>query len=286
MNRSAVALLALVVIMTAGCPADESPLPDPLVLGVLPDRADDALRLRYRPLADYLQVALDVRVNLVIAADYGDLVDLMATGSVDLANFGGFTFVEATRRTGAVPLVMRDVDARFTSVIIANAASAVDDLKGLEGRSFTFGSRLSTSGHLMPRHYLAQQAIEPEAFFSSINYSGSHDATVELVRDGNVEAGVVNTLVLERMIAEGEVTAGEVRVVWETPPYVDYVYAAQPSLGESARRRLIDAFLCLSPDDSEHRRVLEELDAGGFLPASLTDFTELAAIFDSLEVAP
>ncbi len=284
MSRVGLACVAAIVTMLSACVADEPPMPEVLVLGVLPDRSVNSLDERYRPLADYLQVELDIRVDLVVPDTYAELVDLMAAGDIDIGNFGGYTFVEAARRANAVPLAMRDVDARFTSVIIANGNGSVQNLEDLRGQSFAFGSRLSTSGHLMPRHFLLQQGIQPESFFSAIEFTGSHDVTAMRVRDGEVRGGVVNALVLGRMLADKSIDAADLRIVWETPPYVDYVYAAHPRLDAATRERLVDAFLRLSIRDPQHRRILEALDAKGFLPASMTDFSELAAIVDNLDL--
>jgi phosphonate transport system substrate-binding protein len=66
-----------------------------------------------------------------------------------------------------VPLVMRDIDREFHSVFIASTESDVTDVAGLAGKRFAFGSKSSTSGHLMPRHFLLSEfQIDPDKDFA------------------------------------------------------------------------------------------------------------------------
>jgi phosphonate transport system substrate-binding protein len=53
-------------------------------------------------------------------------------------------------------VVQRPRDAEFHSSFIVRADLDVDSLEDLRGKTFTFGSESSTSGHLMPRYFLVQ----------------------------------------------------------------------------------------------------------------------------------
>ena len=46
-------------------------------------------------------------------------------------------------------------------------------------------------------------------------------------------------------------------------------------MAESTRTRLLDGFLSFDLTDRDHREILDRLGAGGFLPASASDFSEL-----------
>jgi phosphonate transport system substrate-binding protein len=273
--------LALVLLfLVTGCSDRQHEAYEPVVLriGVLPDQGEAILRERFRPLAEHLSQALQKPFELVVPVDYADLVDQFDKGQLDLAYFGGLTFLQAHARAGAVPLVMRDVDAHFTSYFLMTAALPEVDWQGMRGLSFSFGSRLSTSGHLMPRYFLQQHGIEPESYFSDVRYSGAHDATAGLVEKGEVALGAANSQIINKMFATGRLSGQKVRILWETPPYADYVWAVRPDADQAFAQRLLNGFLSLSPINERHAQILEPLDAGGFVPASLEDFTALKEI--------
>jgi len=247
-----------------------------LNVGVLPDQDPDALRRQYQPLIDYLAQYLGIDARLIIPKDYADAVSLFHQKKLDLAYLGGLTFVHARSGSGAEPLVMREVDTRFTSWFLVKPELAQARLSELRDRKLVFGNRLSTSGHLMPRYFLQQQwKIEPEEFFSEVDYSGAHDRTVELVREGRYEVGAVNSGIAKQMLLDGRLEENELQVLWQTPPYPDYVWAVPQGLDEEIKTNLRDAFLRLDSENPEDKAILSSLGATAFLPAGVDDFKTL-----------
>lgn len=252
--------------------------PQILRIGVLPDQNPETLKKRFEPVLDYLSAKLQLTCELIVPDSYPDLLQHFHDQKVDLAYFGGYSYVKAKQRDGAIPLVMRRIDTRFTSLFIVRADNPAQTLEGLENRSIAFGSNLSTSGHLMPRYFLQQKNITPESFFSDVQYSGAHDKTAYRVRDGRVDVGVANATTVRSMLDKGLIMPNEIRILWETPPYADYVWAIRPQLARSFSTRIRDAFLQLSPDNVDHRKVLQNLNAIGYIPANPDDFLALENI--------
>ena len=168
-------------------------------------------------------------------------------------------------------------------MFLAHPDNEKKNLEDFKDAKISFGSRLSTSGHLMPRYFLTERKIDPEAFFSEVLYSGSHDKTAYWVRDGKVDLGAANNQVIRKMFREGHLKRDDIRILWETPVYSDYVWAMQPDLDKAIQSRLLDCFLALSPLNSEHRQILKALGAGGFLPANNADFALLRKVIRLLE---
>lgn len=267
-------LMALVSACTQETPAS----PDVLRIGVLPDESVDTLRDRYQPLDDYLEDKLAQEVRIVVPDSYSHLVELFGANEVDLAFFGGVTFVIAETKHQAMPLVMRDIDIEFSTYFIAQDDTPGTELQDFQGQRIIFGSRLSTSGHLMPRFYLQEQRIEPETFFSSVSHADNHNQTAAAVVRGDAELGAVNSKIFDRMLSSGRIGADELRIVSQTPDYADYVWAAQADWSTDYTDRVRDAFLELSWTKIEHREVLLGVGAGGFLPALQGDFEQLRHI--------
>ena len=257
--------------------------PSVLRVGILPDVGVDNLQQRYDPLLNYLSVETGLEYKLVHAENYADLLRLFSDQEVDLAYFGGYTFVRAQTFFGARPLVMREIDTRFTSVFLVRGENSALLLADFKNKAFSFGSELSTSGHLMPRHFLqVEKQVVPEQFFSKVHYSGAHDKTAYLVRDGKVDLGVANAEIIFAMIKDGRLKQGEIRTLWQAPPYPDNVWAVHDYLDEDVITLLRNAFLKLDKNNKGHNKALSRLGARFFLPAAASDFTRLKRVAESL----
>lgn len=279
-----ISLILLSFIFLPGCSpqSDVGNMPDVLKIGLLPDQDKASMEKRYRPLLSYLSKQLGVSYQIKSADSYAGLVKQFTNKEIDLAYFGGFAFIQALDKANAIPLVMRDIDVNFTSYFIIKTNSTtgneVKHIKDFKGRRLVFGSRLSTSGHLMPRFFLQNRNIDINSFFSSTEYSGAHDKTAYWVRDSKADIGAANSIIIDKMFADGRLKKSDVQILWQSPPYPDYVWAVQADFSETVRNKISDAFLSLSPSNKEHEVILSSLDAGGFLPASVNDFTQLHEI--------
>lgn len=246
---------------------------DVLRVSAIPDESPTELQRKFAPLGDYLEQQLGMPVKFVPVTDYAAVVEALGAGKVDLAWLGGFTYVQAKLRTdgSAVPLVQREEDARFTSKFI----TARDDIKSyadLKGKTFAFGSPSSTSGHLMPRHFLAEAGLTPETDFANVAFSGAHDATAAFVGAGKVDAGALNASVWDKLVAQGKVDTTKLRVFATTPPYYDYNWTVRGDLDPALQRKIKDAFLALDPANPAHKAILDLQRASRFIPTESANY--------------
>jgi len=262
----------------------------PLRIGAIPDQNPEKLNRLYNTLSDELAEELEVPVRYVPVSNYAAAVSAFRNGSLDLVWFGGLTGVQARLQTpGSHVLAQRDIDATFTSVFIAHGASGLkpitsaDQLVQLKGRRVAFGSESSTSGRLMPQHFLAQNGVMPSDFSGGRpGFSGSHDATIALVQSGSYEAGALNAQVWKSQVKEGRVDPAKVSVIWETPPYVDYHWVAGADLdqryGDGFTSRLQSALTTIKPDNERRQTILELFGADAFIPAQASDYAAIEAV--------
>ncbi len=278
MRNKIILMLASVLVAGSLFGCSEAEKPGKVRVGVLPDQSAEILKSRYGMLMERLTKTVGIEFELVIPASYAELLKMFSEGKIEMAYFGGFTFVKANQQFGAVPLVMRDVDTKFTSYFLSKPIYKTKSLGAFKGKKIGFGSKLSTSGHLMPRFFLKKQGAVPEKFFNEVVYSGKHDRTAYWVRDGKIDLGAANRVVIDRLFAEGKLNRNEVIVWTESPPYPDYVWAIQAGVSEEYREKIRTAFLDLSDSDSEPAKILKSLGTKAFLPARLADFEKLIEI--------
>ncbi|MBB2894818.1 putative selenate ABC transporter substrate-binding protein [Pseudomonas sp. AS2.8] len=249
---------------------------DELRVSAIPDEAPTELIRKFKPLGEYLEQRLGMPVKFVPVSDYAGVVEAMASDRLDLAWFGGFTFVQAQRKAPMTPLVQREEDQKFTSKFIT-ADPAVKTLQDLKGKTFAFGSVSSTSGSLMPRYFMQQEGIVPEQFFSRVAYSGAHDATVAWVAAGKADAGVLNASVWKKLVDAGKVDTSKVRVISTTPTYYDYNWTVRGNLDPQLAAKIKQAFLDLDPAKPADKAILDLQAASRFVPTSPDNYKSIEA---------
>ena len=255
--------LIIALLLSAAAPAAQQRV---LRVSAIPDEAPTELQRKFAPLGAYLEKQLGMPVKFVPVTDYAATVEGLAGKHLDLVWYGGFTFVQARRKTGnAIPLVQRAEDATFHSKIIARAGSGIEKLSDLKGKTFAFGSPSSTSGHLMPRHFLQLAGIDPDKDFSRYSFSGAHDATVKWVEEGKVDAGALNESVWNKLVDGNKVDRAKVKVIYTTPEFYDYNWTVRGDLDPGLREKIKKAFLGLDPANPEHKAILDLQRASRFI---------------------
>lgn len=267
--------LIAALLLTLGAAAHAQQV---LRVTAIPDESPTELARKAAPLVKYLEGKLGMKVEFTPVTDYAAAVETLINGKVDLAWFGGFTFVQASVRSGGkvIPLVQREEDERFRSVFIT-ADPAIKTLADLKGKDVSFGSQSSTSGHLMPRSALLGAGVDPDKDFKRVAFSGAHDATIAAVAAGKVQAGALNISVWERFVAEKKVDTDKVHVFFTTPPYYDYNWSVSATMPEALRTKLTQAFLALDRNTPEGKEILDLQRATRFVPTRPENYKNIEA---------
>ena len=250
-----------------------------LRVAAIPDESPTELARKFAPLGQYLESKLGMKVEWTPVTDYAAAVETVVNKKIDLAWFGGFTFVQANVRSGGkiVPLVQREEDEKFRSVFITEAKSGINKLEDLKGHTLSFGSQSSTSGHLMPRSYLLATKINPDVDLKRVAFSGAHDATIAAVASGKVDAGALNISVWEKFVAEKKVDPAQVRVFYTTPAYYDYNWSVHADMPQALQDKIKAAFLALDPNTPQGKEILGLQRATKFIPSKPENYTGIKA---------
>lgn len=235
------ALAGLLLGLAGGCgdsAANEDSTPV-LFFSAIPDANKSDLAAKYGKIASYLSQELGVPVEYAPATNYGASVEAFRNGDIQLAWFGGVTGVQARRAVeGAQAIAQGRVDPQYFSYFIAHKDSGVEPGEefplGLESKTFLFGAPDSTSGRVMPEHFIRLNTQRsPEDFFGHTNrFSHGHDLTALAVQEGTVDAGALSYKKYDAMVAAGQIDPAVCRIVWRTPHYPDYNWTAHPLLEE------------------------------------------------------
>jgi phosphonate transport system substrate-binding protein len=249
-----------------------------LRVSAIPDEAPTELQRKFKPLGEYLEKKLAMKVEFTPVTDYAASVEGLVNGKLDMVWFGGFTFVQANHMSKGkvVPLVQRVEDEKFRSVFVTTSKS-INSLADLKGKTLSFGSESSTSGHLMPRSFLLAARIDPDTDLKRISFSGAHDATVAAVAGGKVDAGALNISVWEKLNEQKKVDPAVVRVFYTTPAYYDYNWTVRSDMPEALKKKITDAFLALDSGKPEDKAILDLQRASKFIPTKTANYVNIEA---------
>jgi phosphonate transport system substrate-binding protein len=273
MFKRSILAIVLSVLVAGAAHAQQATL----VFTAIPDEDETRLVERFTQYAKYFESKLGVSVKYLPVKSYPAAVTAFTNNQVQFAWFGGLTGVQARLSVpGSQALAQGAEDPQFKSYIIAHASTGLalskEFPKGIEGKTFTFGARASTSGRLFPEHFIRQAlGKEPDKVFSRVGYSGDHSRTIQLVQSGAYQVGVLNHLVWDQEVKSGKVDTKAVSVIWETPTYPDYHWVARGDIdrtfGTGFTGRLQAAILGV--DDA---KLLAIFDRTKFIPAKNDDY--------------
>lgn len=271
-------LAASSVALLLAAPASAQNTPGVLRVSAIPDEAPTELQRKFKPLGDYLAKATGLKVEFTPVTDYAASVEGLINHKLDMVWFGGFTFVQANVRSKGqiVPLVQRAEDEKFRSVFITTQPG-INKLDDLRGKTLSFGSESSTSGHLMPRSFLLGAKINPDTDLKRVAFSGAHDATVAAVAGGKVDAGALNISVWEKLIEANKVDPKTVRVFYTTPGYYDYNWSVHAKMAPALQKKIRDAFLALDASTPQGKEILDLQRATKFVPTKADNYKAIEA---------
>jgi phosphonate transport system substrate-binding protein len=249
-----VGAMVLAMIALAGCGGGSggegggsASADEPLRVGLIPNENPEEVVAQYQPLEDYLNKKLGREVELSVPTTYNAVVEAMVSGELDLAYFGGLTYVQARQRADVHPLFTevnpRTGTTKYRSVIIVPADSDVRKVEDLRGEDFAFGSVSSTSGSLYPSIMLQQNGIDYRKDLGEVIYTGGHDTTAQAVANGQVAAGGLEDRILYDLREEGVIGKNKVRVIEESAPIEGYPWVVRDDLPDKDEQALTDAYL-------------------------------------------
>jgi phosphonate transport system substrate-binding protein len=249
-----------------------------ITVALTPDGLSPEQRI---PLQHYLTQYMGREVKLVTLNSYATTLDSLASGSVDFACLGAVTYVRGRARLGLIPLVQRESDLQFHSLIITNTSKSIYSLSDLRGKQFAYGDTNSTSGHVIPYLEMKHAGLNPDTDLET-RYSGEHSATVKLVEMGIVDAGAVDESVFNAMIKDGRADRNRLRVIYTSKPFVDYVYVARKGMSDGEKDKFTAALLALK--EGKNDEILKVLRATKFVKANDGEYAAIREAAQELKL--
>ena len=203
----------------------------------IPDENELELKKRFDKVAAYLSKELGITVKYIPVKSYTAAVTAFRNNQVQLAWFGGLSGVQARRLVpGSEAIAQGYEDQFFKSYFIAHHStnlSLSEQFPNISNMTFTFGSKGSTSGRLMPQFFIERNlGKRPNDAFKRVGFSGDHSRTISLVQSGAYQVGAVNYKVWETALAANKIDLNKVSVIWQSPTYPDYQWTVRSDIND------------------------------------------------------
>ena len=250
---------------------------DTFVFTAIPDQDEARLRERFDKISAYLSKELGVETKYVPVKSYAAAVTAFRNNQVQLAWFGGLSGVRARKLVpGSKAIAQGYEDKSFETYFIAHNSTGLklskNFPKGIKGKTFTFGSKGSTSGRLMPEFHVRQNfQAPPQNVFKKVGFSGNHSKTIALVQSGAYQVGAVNFKVWKNELAAGKIDLAKVQTIWRTPPYPDYQWTIRGDVEKrwkpGFKQKVREALLNMKDPN-----LLASFPRTSFIPAANSDY--------------
>ena len=222
----------------------------------LPMEKPETIIAAWRPLLDYLESRLGVKILIDYSDSYAEILDKFAAGRIDLAYLGPLPYVELKKRLPAAePIVHfkeKDGTAFFTCALVALQEANLTPAR-LVGKKIALTQPLSTCGYLATDALLraAGSSLEKNRY----RYLDKHDAAVLAVARGEYDAAGAKTNIAKRYRHLG------IAILAESQPFPGFGLVAHGGRIDATRRERIRQIL-LDADEQARARWGEALRHG------------------------
>lgn len=263
-------LLALLLVTIAlPCFAQE------FVLGLIPEQNVFKQVERYKPLAKYLSSKMGVEVKISMLSRYGNILESFSSGRMDGAFWGSFTGALAVEKLGIEPIarpLYQDGSSNYRGIIFVKKDSPIDSIEKLKGKSFAFVDRATTAGFLFPLAVLKSRGVAAyDKYFSTHFFTGSHDAAILSVINGEADGGAAKDTIYKMMLKEKPELASKIKVLAESDPVPSNTLGVRKDLSPELATKLKTALLEMDKDP-DGLATLKEFGAVRFIPTSREDY--------------
>lgn len=198
-----------------------------------------------------------------------------------LAQTCGYPYVRKLR--GSVRLIAtpeythRGCDGPdMRSFIVVRRDSSLHDIAELEGSRAAVNHPESNSGSNLFRAFVAPYAPD-KAFFSAIVETGSHDASISAVSEGDADVAAIDCITFGNISRFDPASISGVRVIAETPQGPGLPFITRGGASDTEVSLLRGIFLA-ALSDRLVRNAIDVLSIGGFHFLEDEQYTRLEAL--------
>lgn len=232
----------------------------------MPKYRDNEDAASLKAFADYLSRTFGVRVEIRMEEPYQTLPVLLRTGAVDIAELPPLAYARLHDQDPRVLPIATSVisgNPTYLGHLYVKADSRFHLLSDLQGARIGYVNPDSTSGYLFPRDVLRRKGFDPDTFFSSSRFFGSHPKVLDAIASGEIDVGAAEDVTSEWL---GPIQRPEgLRVIMKTDRIPNDCMAARPGLDQQTRQAILRALEDLHPPVPDAPAILSAIGVNGWI---------------------
>jgi phosphonate transport system substrate-binding protein len=268
-------------------------MPKEFRIGILGGENTQDRLARYDEFQKLLEAHMKMPVKLFPAADYAGVMQGIAAGQLEAAEFGASGFAGAWLDCKCIePVVVpqeKDGSTYYYSVMVTRADSGIKTLAEMKGHSLAWADPNSTSGYLIPSATLKTKGIDLNdgRYFSKTGFSGGHEQGVVAVLNKQYDAAVTWTSGqgemaegytrgnLRSMVDRKMLKMADINIIWQSGKIPNGPWAARTALPADLRKSF-EAFLLDLP--KSYRKIYDDVEKGagvGYAPVTMELYQDI-----------
>ncbi|KPL53503.1 phosphonate ABC transporter substrate-binding protein [Prosthecomicrobium hirschii] len=257
-----------------------------LVFAIIPSENASGVTDRFQPFMDYLSREIGTKVTLRVAQDYAALIEGQKAGQIHIGYYGPSSFARALMTGSKIDAFAIEVSKGgvkgYYSVFYVKKDSPYTKIEDLKGKNLGLVDPNSTSGNNVPRFALNKMKIDPDAFFSKVVYTGSHENAVIALGQGTVDVAAnwwnaEDDSNLTRMAAKNMAKVEDFRIIFKSDMIVNSPIAYLSDMPEDLKAKIRDAFMNAAKKD---KAAFDRISDGKNEPYEPTDNKAYQPIVD------
>ncbi len=243
---------------------------------------------------DYFAEA-SLPIDYVLFSNYDRQVQALLSGQIDIAWNTNLAWVKVHHFTKGHcrALAMRDVDARFTTILAARSDSGINSLADVRGKRVALGSADSAQAAFLPYHFLQAAGVDPQRDCTLMRFDcdvGKHGDTgtseLEVLRalhEGKADAGALGEATWHAQLAAGKIDTRLLRPVWTSPGYCHCNFTVLDRFPPERGRQWTDTLLCMRYDNPRWRPLMDLEGLKRWIAADPAILEGYRVLFDAVE---
>jgi phosphonate transport system substrate-binding protein len=224
-----------------------------LRVGLSPQQpTQDETRRVWEPLYRAVADGLGMDLTLTVANDWAGISTAISNEQIDIAQMGPWGYILAHVNSGArmVSVMLINDRPTYKAIVVARPGLTVTNFpEGTHGLSMQMLDRGSTSGWLVPTHFLRSHGVaDPQSFFGRYAEGASAAAAQMATINGQVDLATGWDTHRNTMIHTKLMKPDSNQVIWESDPLPNEPIVVRKGMDEKLAASIGQAFASLTKD--------------------------------------